>query len=414
MKKVLAIGHNYYPELTGIGKYTSEFCNYISANTDCSVDVITGNPYYPQWKIFNGYKNNKFSKENINGVTVYRTPLYVPADPSGFKRLLQDTLFLICVKIMLLYLLISHKKKYDHIFIAVPSFMLGLTGLMYRFFSRRTIVLYHIQDLQIDAAENLGMIKSKTFIKFLYAIERYVLKRVNHISTISEGMREKVLQKSTSLKECILFPNWINNTNIYTIVPKPVIDKDELRNKKIIFYSGAIGEKQGLEIILEAAVYFAFNTQFVFIISGEGPYKQKLIERSQEKDLKNIIFLNLMPIEEFNRMLNAAYIHLVIQKEAGSDFFLPSKLTNILGIGGCAIVTATPNTSLYNILSENNCGCLIPPSNVQKLCNAIEMLDNDNEQRNLYSQNALQYANRFLYQKSVTENYMQQVGITKN
>jgi colanic acid biosynthesis glycosyl transferase WcaI len=411
MKKVLAVGHNYYPELTGIGKYTAEFCNYL-VGENFAVDVITGNPYYPQWKLFDGYKNNRFTKENINGVNVYRTPLFIPKKPTGFKRLLQDGFFFTTV-LMVMVKLLFHKKKYDFIFIAVPSFMLGLTGLFYRFFSRSTVVLYHIQDLQIDAAENLDMIKSKALIKFLYRIERYVLNHVNYVSTISEGMREKVLQKSRSLKECLLFPNWINNKNIYPIDPKPVIEKDGLRNKKIIFYSGAIGEKQGLEMILKVAPHFSLNKEIVFVISGEGPYKQKLIEQSQEQDLQNIVFLNLMPIEEFNEMLNAAYIHLVIQKESGSDFFLPSKLTNILGIGGCVIVTAAENTSLYNIINQNNCGCLISPSDAQALQNAIEALDNNNDARNFYSKNALRYAHDFLYQKSVIENYLSQTGIGK-
>jgi colanic acid biosynthesis glycosyl transferase WcaI len=410
MKKILAIGHNYYPELTGIGKYTAEFCNYL-VNAGFSVDVITGNPYYPQWKLFEGYKNNRFTKENISGVTVYRTPLFIPENPSGFKRLLQDGFFFIAVLLVVVKLLFR-KKKYDCIFIAVPSFLLGLIGLFYRFFSRKTIVLYHIQDLQIDAAENLGMIRSKLLLKLFYGIEKYVLNHANYVSTISEGMREKVLQKSKTLKECILFPNWINNKNIFPINPKPLIDKDGLHNKKIIFYSGAIGEKQGLEMILEVAANFSSDKDFVFVISGEGPYKEKLITQAQEQHLQNIIFFKLLPVEEFNEMLNAAYIHLVIQKESGSDFFLPSKLTNILGIGGCVIVTATENTSLYKIISKNNCGLLVLPSDVEALQRGIEMLDENNNKRELYSNNALQYAHHFLYQKSVIENYMHQTGIS--
>jgi colanic acid biosynthesis glycosyl transferase WcaI len=314
---------------------------------------------------------------------------------------------------MVITCLLFRRKKFDYIFIAVPSFMLGLIGLYYRFFSRKTIVLYHIQDLQIDAADNLGMIKSRGLLKLLYGIERFVLKHVNHVSTISEGMREKVLAKSASLKECLLFPNWINNKNIYPISPKPVIDKDMLRNKKIIFYSGAIGEKQGLEIILEAAAYFSRRKDLVFLISGEGPYKQKLTELAQQQQLSNLVFYNLMPIEEFNTMLNAAYIHLVVQKESGSDLFLPSKLTNILGIGGCVIVTATQGTSLFDIISGHKCGCLIHPSDVQALCNAIEELDSNDDKRNFFAANALEYAHNFLYQSSVTEHYMEEAGIKK-
>lgn len=410
MKRVLTIGHNYFPELIGIGKYTTEFCNYLVSNGNCKVDVITGNPYYPKWKVFEGYKNKWFTKEHISGVRVYRAPLYIPSKPTGFKRLLQDSLFLASVFFIVTWMLLRRKKKYDYIFIAVPSFMLGLAGLYYRFFYPKTTVLYHIQDLQIDAAENLGMIQNKTLIKALYNIERYVLNRVNYVSTISEGMRAKILYKSVSDNNCIIFPNWVNNKHIFPIYPEPVFSKEELHNKKIIFYSGAIGEKQGLEMIIEAAAYFSANPDFVFIISGEGPYKQKLIEKCRQEEINNIKFSNLLPTQEFNELLNASYLSLIIQKESGSDLFLPSKLTNILATGRCVIVTALENTSLYKIITEHNCGYLIPPSDTQALCNAIEELDRDAEKRKMYSGNALNYALN-LHEDKVIGNYIQEVGI---
>lgn len=412
MKKILAIGINYYPELTGIGKYTAEFCNFLASQEGFSVDVITGYPYYPKWKIFAEYKNNSFKKESINGVTVYRTPLYVPAKPSGAKRMLQDTLFLIGTFLLLNYLLIFHRKKYNYIFIPVPSFMLGLAGLYYHFFSRKTVILYHVQDLQIDAAEHLGMIKNKSLLNFLYKIERYILENVNCVSTISEGMREKILSKSNRLKDCLVFPNWINSENIFPILPKPLAAQEALMNKKIVFYSGAIGEKQGLELILETAAYFINHPDFVFIISGEGPYKEKLTLLAKEQGISNVLFYNLFPIKEFNEMLNATHIHLVIQKDEAGDLVLPSKLTNILGVGGCVIVTATPNTSLYKTIDSYKCGYIIPPMNKDALCTAIEKISSNEELNAMLSGNASNYANNFLLQEKIIKKYLVDIKLS--
>jgi colanic acid biosynthesis glycosyl transferase WcaI len=79
-KSILIIGINYFPEITGIGKYTAEMAEYLSLEKQFEVTVITGNPYYPQWRIYDGYKNN-IHKEIINGITVYRTPVYIPSRP---------------------------------------------------------------------------------------------------------------------------------------------------------------------------------------------------------------------------------------------------------------------------------------------------------------------------------------------
>src|SRR4051794_37299516 len=89
---VLIIGINFYPEPTGIGKYTSEFA-FELAERGFEVSVITAFPYYPQWKVFEGYKNCWYKKETIHGADVTRCPLYVPNSLSGLKRMMQDFSF---------------------------------------------------------------------------------------------------------------------------------------------------------------------------------------------------------------------------------------------------------------------------------------------------------------------------------
>ena len=407
-KSILIIGINYSPELTGIGKYTAEFANYLASVRGFNLTVITGVPYYPQWSVYKGYRN-KFLKEDIKGVNIFRSPLFIPSKPSGGKRLIQDFLFFICSFLLMTRFIIA-RKRFDIVFIPVPSFALGLIGIYYRAFFKKSKVIYHIQDLQVDAAEKLGMIKSGTLIKLLFRIEKYILETVDMVSTISQGMKDKILSKSDILKKCLIFPNWIDSSNIYPLIGEVVINSSLFKNKKIIFYSGAVGEKQGLEMIIDTANFFKDNTELIFVISGEGPYKEKLQAYAETKKITNLIFLNLLPIEEFNKMLNASFIHLVIQKESGSDLFLPSKLTNILGVGGCVIVTASPGTSLFEIINCNKCGYLIPPSNLENLCDTIKKLYQNDTLRNELKENAISYAKKNLYKANVIEKFLEEIN----
>ena len=84
--KILFYGINYAPELTGIGKYTGEMAEWFAAQGH-EVRVITAPPYYPAWKVSEGYSNS-YTTEKLNNVTVLRTPLWVPHQPSGLKRLI--------------------------------------------------------------------------------------------------------------------------------------------------------------------------------------------------------------------------------------------------------------------------------------------------------------------------------------
>jgi len=85
--KIIFYGLNYAPELTGIGKYSDEMAECL-VEQGHEVRVVTAPPYYPEWKVSKGYASNWYAKENINGVEVWRCPLYVPVSPSGLKRII--------------------------------------------------------------------------------------------------------------------------------------------------------------------------------------------------------------------------------------------------------------------------------------------------------------------------------------
>ena len=85
--RILIVGLNFYPELTGIGKYTGEMAGYL-AEQGHKVRVVTTPPYYPQWKISKPYKGYAYKHEQWAGVEVYRCPLWLPKKLTGFNRLL--------------------------------------------------------------------------------------------------------------------------------------------------------------------------------------------------------------------------------------------------------------------------------------------------------------------------------------
>jgi colanic acid biosynthesis glycosyl transferase WcaI len=48
--RILIYGINYAPELTGIGKYSSEMAEWL-AEQGHEVVVTTALPYYPEWQV---------------------------------------------------------------------------------------------------------------------------------------------------------------------------------------------------------------------------------------------------------------------------------------------------------------------------------------------------------------------------
>lgn len=408
MQNILIIGHNYFPELTGIGKYTSEFSTYLANEKDFNVNVITGNPHYPQWKVYDGHNNRMFGKEIIKAVKLYRVPMFIPQMPSGFKRLIMDAIFLFNAWLVLNYLLLTG-KKYDLVFTPVPSFALGLLSLYYRFFVPKSKVVYHIQDLQIDMAKELNMIKSKKLLSLLERIEKFIIKRVDYVSTISPGMAAKIKNKVD--REVISFPNWANISNYYPIKDKSKLKQDWGFNAtdKIVLYSGNIGEKQGLDQILNVAIMFKKHNNYKFIICGTGAYKKVLKENAKQMQLDNVIFMPLQSNEEFNKFLNIADLHLILQKKDASDLVLPSKLTTILAVGGLVVATANRGTSLYNEINDNKIGILASPEDDIQLYNSIKVgLEHPHTKIRL---NARKYAEQNISQEGIMQRFMNKVNL---
>ena len=362
--KILIYGINYAPELTGIGKYTGEMAASLAEAGD-EVEVITAPPYYPNWEVREDYRGAGYRREVIDGVTVLRCPLYVPGEVTGLKRILHEFSFVLS---SLRYWLPRYFRRYDVIICLSPPFHLPFVALPHRWI-HGTYVVNHIQDLQVDAARDLGIIKQNWLLRLLEGAERWIMHRVSAVSTISSGMLRKIVNKGLRKEDILMFPNWVDGDLVY-----PVPREHSARmawgfgdQDRIVLYAGNLGEKQGLESILTVADRMRDVPHLHFLIIGEGGAKSRLMALAEDLKLDNLTFKPLQPLAKLAASLAAADVHLVLQKKAAADLVMPSKLTNILAVGGHALVTASPGTTLYDLVNEHQLGTLVEPEDTGAL-----------------------------------------------
>ena len=399
-KRILVIGINCFPELTGIGKYSGEMVQWLAEN-GYDTTMVTTPPYYPNWKVQKPYSGNWYVKEHhTNNLTLYRCPLYVPVNPSGLKRMIHEVAFFASAFFVIVKLLFE--EKHDLIFAVAPPFLIGFLALFYRFFKGGKIV-YHIQDLQIDAAKELEMLSPWMF-GVLFWMERFILKHVNFVSSISEGMLSKIRNKVQ--RSVLFFPNWVDTESFY-----PLDDREVLKQKwgyqltdTVVLYSGSIGEKQGLDSLIRIAQQLQYKPNIQFIICGTGPYKEELMRLAKAAALTNMKFLPLQDYAVFNEFLNMADIHLVLQKANASDLVMPSKLTAILSVGGLALATASPGTTLHDVIDKYKMGIVITPEDEIKLAKTILSISESDQ--NETRENARAYAIQFLNKHNILSKIM--------
>ena len=304
---------------------------------------------------------------------VHRGPFYVPQTVSGYTRLLHDFSFLASSAWTWMRKL---PRNFDVVLCIYPPLPIGIFPLLYKWL-RGTPFVFHVQDLQVDAARQLGIIRRPGLLSFLEKFERYFMQRANLVTTISPGMQEKILKKGIAREKVQLFPNWVNTAELY---PMEGDERLFLKQKygyrpedQVVLYSGNLGEKQGLDCLLHTAALAQRQNyrRLKFHIVGEGAVKQQLLKLSQELGLQNVRFAPLVPKAELGQLLNMADLHVILQKKGATDLVMPSKLSSILACGGIPLVGAEAGSGLRQEVERYRMGVCTEPEDAAALLGSI-------------------------------------------
>lgn len=315
------------------------------------VCVVTALPYYPGWKIdprFSVGYTEACKLSSRPGLVVLRSWLWVPRSPSGGKRILHLLSFALSSLPLLVWQL---ARKPDLAFVVVPTLAIApQSALLGRLFRVRTWL--HVHDFELDAALRLGVLRLHAGQSLLFAIERLILRAFSRVSTISAGMLARLHAKGVRPTHSRLLPNWVDIAAI-----TPVIGNNAVRTELglgaddvLVLYAGNMGEKQGLEIVVDAARRLCSMQGIRFLMVGEGSSRAAL--KVSAEGLPNMTWWPLQPKAGLSMLLHAADIHVLPQRADAADLVMPSKLGPMLASAKVVVGTAEAGTELGRLLDD--------------------------------------------------------------
>ncbi|RZT31852.1 glycosyltransferase WbuB [Cupriavidus agavae] len=367
--KILMVSLNYAPELTGIGKYTAEQAEWLAARGH-EVRVVAAPPYYPAWRIGDGYRAWQYRREMLRGVDVWRAPVWIPARQSGVRRLLHLASFAAST---LPVLARQWFWRPDVVFMVEPPLMCTPAAtLLARLAGARAWL--HVQDYEVDAAFALGLLRHPALRRLALGLERFLLRRQDRVSSISPNMVALAVEKGVLPARAVLLPNW---TVLHQTPPAAAqAMRAELgipEGAVLALYSGNMGAKQGLEHLAAAARQLRDRSDIHFVFCGDGGGRADL--QAACAGLPSVQFLPLQSNARFPALLAAADIHLLPQRADVADLVMPSKLTGMLASGRPVVTTAAHGSALAGVVAQ--CGVVVPPGDDAAFAQAIATLAGD-------------------------------------
>jgi colanic acid biosynthesis glycosyl transferase WcaI len=227
----------------------------------------------------------------------------------------------------------------------------------------------------------------------LYGLERFAYRHAAAVSGISDGMMHDLQRKGLPARKRIYFPNWLRQA-------PPSAVKGEFRRRFnlsptdfLAVYSGNLGRKQGIDVLVETAQHLA-NEPITLVIAGAGAEREALAQHVAGLKLPRLALLPLLSDEDYALMLADADVGLITQASGTGQYFFPSKLLSLLQAGLPVATVADADSELAQAVADGGFGLNVLPGHARDLADALGRMAGDAELRKRFRERT-QWVQRF-------------------
>jgi len=389
----------FHPDLTGTGPLVTDLATDLVEKGN-EVTVVTSMPHYGRHEIPREYRGRLLHHSNFKGIDLWRTYVYVPANPSGFQRsinYLSYTFMSVVAGLM--------AKKPDVILCVNPPITVGFSGWLLSL-ARRARLVFNVQDVWPDCLVIIDQLRSPLLIRIFKNLEKFIYRVSSCITVLSEGMKENLKRKGVPAEKVVVIPNW---SDIEAIPP---VKKENgfraahgLNGEFVVMFAGNLGFIAMLDNVLDAAKLLENDPHIQFLIIGEGNAKAGLVSRADELGLKNVRFIPTQPKEVLPEMLGAADLSLVTLNRRLGQLNVPSKTYSIMASARPVLAAVPENSEIVRLVKEAGCGEGVPPENPHAMAQAIRRLSGQPEKLRVYGVNGRRYVEEYFTRSRLTTEY---------
>ena len=369
MEKILFITQYFPPETGAPQNRLFELATRLQKK-EMQVSVLTAMPNYPEMIIKDAYKNKFFCFEEMDGIKIFRSYIYVKKTKSIFLRLLNYFSFVFSSFLTGLF----KTQSYNFIFCESPPIFLGITAIILSKIKKAKLI-FNVSDLWPESAEKLGLVKNKFLLYITAKLEEFIYKNSFLITCQTQGIVENI-SKRFPQKKVYWLKNGVDVKSLNSIKTNNEwrgqnnFDKTDF----LLIYAGILGYAQGLETIIYAAEKLKEYPKIKFLFFGDGPEKSKLVLLKNKLGLNNIYFNLPVSKNEIRQIIKSIDTAIIPLKKI--ELFMgaiPSKILEVLALGK-PILLGVNGEARELFINSGNCGLYFEPENFESLAENIMRL----------------------------------------
>jgi len=404
--KILILTQYFPPETGAAQNRLFELAVRLKA-LGADITVLTAMPNYPQMQIYKGYEGLKYFYEEMSGLKVHRSSIYVSRDRSIIGRLRNYFSFVISSR----KTAVQKLGNFDCIICESPPLFLGYTAM---YLARRmgAKLVFNVSDLWPETAEKLDVITNRFLLDRAYALEGKIYRRSALVSGQTQGICRSVEERFPGVRTY-----WLPNGVDLDYYDPGKIDAGDWRSRhgiskdEIVFlYAGILGIGQGLEVILKAAQKHLRNRAVRFVLLGDGPEKTRLLALKEQLGLSNVSFFDPVPKREMPSILKSSNAAIIPLKKI--DLYkgaIPSKAFECMAMQ-LPILLGVDGEARELFIDKGKSGLYFEPENDHELAEAVGMLASNATLRAELGGNGRRYVSECFNRDRIAQSFFEELN----
>jgi glycosyltransferase involved in cell wall biosynthesis len=334
------------------------------------VEALTALPNYPTGKVFDGYDPKKSVVEQVGRIRTVRVPLYTAK--TGFTKRVRSYLSFAAAASRFGTRLCA---KPDLLFVESPPLFIGYAA-RYLSWRWKCPFVFNVSDLWPESAIRMGIVKPGFATRMAERLEHKLYRKAAGVTGQSDEIIKAVRQVVPSARTEVI-TNGVDPQRFGRDKADQAA-RDLLGREPgpIFIFAGLLGLAQGLDQILDLAKSLPKEAPGRFVLVGEGPAREHLVERIEREQIRRVRIVPPQPRERVPALLAGADVAL-ISLGMSIPGAVPSKIYEAMAASLPILLIAVGEPAQR--VRDAECGLTVPPGDLAAARDAYCRLAADSE-----------------------------------